>query len=103
MRQGGSINVILIRKFQQIVYVADITKPCILGLDILQFLTLPWTRSRTSHGQEERKFICLQTVNSIAKEPLTKIQMLSLEYPLLRASKITRKPTSSCEWERIFL
>ncbi|GBL88250.1 hypothetical protein AVEN_117827-1 [Araneus ventricosus] len=47
------------RKFQHRIYVADVTDPCILGLDFLK------KKRRTRYGQEERKFLCFHPVYSI--------------------------------------
>ncbi|GBM01932.1 hypothetical protein AVEN_269545-1 [Araneus ventricosus] len=53
------------RKFHHRIYVADITDPCILGLDFLQKFNFTVDLEKNEIRTEERKFICFQPVYSI--------------------------------------
>ncbi|GBM02230.1 hypothetical protein AVEN_108790-1 [Araneus ventricosus] len=79
------------KKFHHRVYVADITDPCILRLDFLKkfkfSVDLQKNEIRTGGGG---KILFFSQYYSIAKEPLTEMQMPSLEDPILRAANIAR-------------
>ncbi|GBO15999.1 hypothetical protein AVEN_16067-1 [Araneus ventricosus] len=73
------------RKFQLRVYVDDITDSCILGMGFLQKFkfTVDWRRKR--YRQARRKFLCFQSIHSIAKESRME-RMFSLDDSVLRAA-----------------